>query len=114
MAKKHTEKPVNPKAAAKRKDPIVEVTLLLKHSVNGKSFGPGTVFVPASLAQMFLCTEDRAIEKERSLVQQRAYIIQVGRHGATKREVPYAKFDQILANSEIPIGDMRSPEGMNR
>lgn len=94
------------RAPHKKRDEKVEVQLQIRHHVNGKSYGPGMVRVPESLANQFLNTEARAADKELSLVQQRAYIITAGRYGPRKKEVPWARFDDILNRSEIPINQL--------
>ena len=89
---------------APRKTPrrtYVDVLLQLKHSVNGKSYGPGHVKIREDLADMFMYTEEKALEQERSLMQHRAFIIQAGPHGVFKREVSPARFDAILAQAEV-------------
>ena len=74
----------------------VTVNLQLRHSVNGKFYGPGRVTVPQDFADTFLHTEAEANEKELSLNQQQAFIIGMGPGGPVKRQVPWAKFDQLL------------------
>ena len=74
----------------------VTVTLQLRHSVNGKFYGPGKVTVIQELADVFLNTEAEAASKELSLVRQEAFIIGMGPGGPVKRQVPWAKFDQLL------------------
>ena len=95
-------KPQKPKSSAK----LVTVTLQLRHSVNGISYGPGDVTVSENLAAMFLHTEANTADKELSLVQQRAYIISFTRHGPVKRQVPWAQFDRILGQMEVPLESM--------
>lgn len=108
------EKPRTPKKRAKRtilgippetrKTPrktYIDVYLQLKHSVNGKSYGPGQVKISTGLADMFLHTEGRAIANEISLMQHRAFIIQAGPRGVFKREVSPARFDAILGQAEV-------------
>ena len=75
---------------------FVTVTLQLRHSFNGKFYGPGTVKLPHHKAEMFLNTEHEAAQKELSLQQQQAYIISMGGGAPAKRQVPWAQFDTIL------------------
>ena len=89
---------------APRKTPrkkYIDVYLQMKHSVNGKSYGPGQVKISEAMSDMFLNTEGKAIDKEISLMQHRAFIIQAGPHGVFKREVSPARFDAILAQAEV-------------
>ncbi len=74
----------------------VTVMLQLRHSVNGNFYGPGRVTLPQDMADLFLNTEANAAEKELSLNQQQAFIIGMGPGGPVKRQVPWAKFDQLL------------------
>ena len=76
---------------------LITVQLQLRHTVNGRAYGPGMVTVSESLARMFQNTEANTADKELSLVQQRAYIITFGPRGPQKRQVPWDKFNQILA-----------------
>ena len=80
------------------------VHLQMRHSVNGHFYGPGAVRLSPSQAEAFLKTEHEAAEKEFSLMQQQAFIIKYGPNGAPmKHQVPYAKFDQILGQSEVAL-----------
>ena len=80
---------------------MVTVTLAMRHSFNGKFYGPGTVKLTRADADRALNTEYDAMQKEVSLQQQQAYIL-VNRGGVIgKRQVPFAQFDTILANSEV-------------
>ena len=78
------------------KSPKVTVMLQLRHSLNGVFYGPGRVTLPTEVADLFLNTEANAAEKELTLNQQQAFIIGMGPGGPVKRQVPWAKFDQLL------------------
>ena len=95
-----------PKRVFKPRDPqagFVTVTLQMRHSFNGKFYGPGTIRLSPTKAQVFLNTEHEAMQKEDSLSRQEAYIIGVGPGGPIKRQVPWAQFDNILAREELPL-----------
>ena len=85
---------------------LVTVTLQMRHSFNGRFYGPGTVQVTPTKAQVFLNTEHEAVQKEASLTRQEAYIIGVGPGGPMKRQVPWAQFDTILSREELPLTHM--------
>ena len=101
-------KPVGRKKAKPKpkKKPVkmVGVTLQLRHHINGETYGPGDVRVSETLAQHFQHVESEAGEKELSLLQQRAFIIIAGPYGVRKQEVPWARFNEILERSEVPLG----------
>lgn len=85
-----------------RKPPVVKyvtVDLQMRHSFNGKFYGPGSVRLTTNKANLFLNTEHEAAQKEASLQQQRAYVIQTRGGVPVKRQVPWTQFDQVLANS---------------
>ena len=75
---------------------MVTITLSMRHSINGKFYGPGTLTTTEAKARAFLNAEHAAQEKEMSLQRQEAYIIGVGPGGPVKRQVPWAQFDTIL------------------
>ena len=85
---------------------LVEVTLQMRHSINGRFFGPGPVRVTENDAQHFLNTEHVAAEKELSLVQERAFLIGMQNGVPVKREVPAQRFDSLLMREELPVGTM--------
>ena len=85
---------------------LITVTLQMRHSFNGKFYGPGTVRVTPTKAQIFLNTEHEAGQKESSLSRQEAFIIGVGPGGPMKRQVPWAQFDTILSREELPLTHM--------
>ena len=87
---------------------MVTVRLQLRHSVNGKFFGPGVVTVPEKKAQMFLNVEHEAALKEDSLVRQQAFIVSFRNGVPVRREVPAQRFDDILAREELPLDVMPS------
>lgn len=78
---------------------LVTVTLTMRHSFNGKFYGPGTVRLSESKGNLFLSQEQAAGEKELDLQQQKAYIITLGGGAPAKRQVPWAQFDTILNQS---------------
>ena len=82
---------------------LITVTLQMRHSFNGRFYGPGTVQLTPTKAQVFLNTEHEAVQKEASLTRQEAYIIGVGPGGPVKRQVPWAQFDTILSREELPL-----------
>ena len=88
------------------KPKMVSVMLQLRHSINGRYFGPGRVTVTEKQAQNFLHVEQNAAEKELSLVQQRAYIIEFHNGVPIRREVPSQRFDDILMREEVPLHSM--------
>ena len=90
------------------KPKMVTVRLQLRHSVNGKFFGPGVVTVPEKKAQMFLNVEHEAALKEDSLVRQQAFIVSFRNGVPVRREVPAQRFDDILAREELPLDVMPS------
>ena len=109
--KRQPGRPRKPVVAQAPKPPkpakLVTVQLQLRHTVNGKNYGPGMVTVSESLARMFQNTEANVADKELSLVQQRAYIITFGPRGPQKRQVPWEKFNQILnGQSGTPLESM--------
>ncbi|MGH7274520.1 MAG: hypothetical protein ACREIQ_08705, partial [Nitrospiria bacterium] len=82
---------------AKAHKQLITVNLQMRHSVNGQFFGPGPVRVSQGLADAFLNTEYEAAQKELSLVQQQAFMIQYGPNGSpVKRQVPWERFNEIL------------------
>lgn len=85
--------------AAKQARPpeFVTITLAMRHSFNGKFYGPGTVKVPYNKANIFLRAEQEAGEKEYSLQQQQAFIINMAGGAPSKRQVPWAQFDHYLS-----------------
>lgn len=94
---------------AKRTAPpkLVTVNLSMRHSFNGKFYGPGKVLVSPTKADVFLNTEHIAAQKEMSLTRQDAFIINYGPHGGlVKRQVPWARFDDILAREELPLDQL--------
>lgn len=92
--------PRDPRATPKQGHPnFATVTLALRHSFNGKFYGPGTVKVPFNKANIFLRAEQEAGEKEYSLQQQQAFIINMAGGAPSKRQVPWAQFDQYLSQS---------------
>jgi hypothetical protein len=54
------------------------VSLSIRHTINGISYGPGTVEVDAGLAVALLENEQRNIAEERGLTMRRAHIIAPG------------------------------------
>lgn len=79
----------------------IMVDLKMRHSVNGRFYGPGKVLVHRHKAEMFLNTEYEAAQKEVSLQQQQAFIIGNRNGVMAKRQVPWAQFDDILGRSEV-------------
>lgn len=80
---------------------LITITLAMRHSFNGRFYGPGPVRVTREKAERLLNTEYEAAQKEVNLQQQQAFLL-VNRGGVIgKRQVPFAQFDQILANSEV-------------
>lgn len=80
---------------------LMTVILQMRHSFNGRFYGPGPVKVTREKAERLLNTEYEAAAKEVALQQQQAYLL-VNRGGVIgKRQVPVAQFDQILAASEV-------------
>ena len=95
------------KIAAKRPKPgMVQVQLQLQHSINGRNYGPGLVTCLADQAAQFLSTENAVAVKERSLVQQEAYIISFKHGMPVKKQVPWAQFDRIMGQTEVPLDTM--------
>lgn len=91
------------KATPKTGRTPVTVILSMRHSFNGKFYGPGEVRISGNKAQIFLNAEAGAIAKEYSLQRNEAYIM-VNRGGVIgKRQVPAAQFDSILAQSEVAL-----------
>ena len=90
------------------KPKLSTVRLQLRHSVNGKFYGPGVVTVPEKKAQLFLNVEHEAALKEDSLVRQQAFIISFRNGVPVRREVPAQRFDDILAREELPLATMPS------
>ena len=85
--------------------PVV-VTLQMRHSINGKFYGPGTVTLSEGKARTLLNTEHEAMHKEDSLVRQQAFIIQFRNGVPMRREVPAGQFDNILMREELPLTNM--------
>ena len=76
---------------------LITITLQMRHSVNGKAYGPGIVQVSQGKAEAFMNTEHAAIQKELEMHQQQAFIVGFNRQGGMyKRQVPWAQFDTIL------------------
>lgn len=97
----------NAAIAAKRPKPgMLQVVLQLRHSINGRNYGPGLVTCLADQAAEFLNTEAACADKERSLVQQQAFIVSFRDGMPTKRQVPWAQFDAIMGQTAIPIDAM--------
>ena len=90
------------------KPKVSTVRLQLRHSVNGKFYGPGVVTIPEKKAQLFLNVEHEAALKEDSLVRQQAFIISFRNGAPVRREVPAQRFDDILAREELPLDTMPS------
>ena len=104
MAKRRNPKRTFDKTPPRRHKPgtrKILVTLRLRHSINGRFYGPGEVWLTPYKAEAFLNTEHEAAQKEVNLQQQQAFII--GNRGGvmTKRQVPWAQFDDILGRSEV-------------
>lgn len=78
------------------KPKMIRVTLSLQHSVNGMFYGPGSVLLPELMAREFLNIEGKSAEKERSLMQEQAFVIVAGPYGPMKKQVPWAKFSDIM------------------
>ena len=79
---------------------MTTVTLQMRHSFNGRFFGPGTVTLSVNKANMFLNQEYEAGQKELSLHQQQAFILAFNPQGGMyKRQVPWAQFDTLLGAS---------------
>lgn len=98
VPRKRYDKPKPPKPPA-----LVQVTLSLRHSLNGQFYGPGTIMLPEHKARRLLNTEQEAQEKELSLVQQRAFIMGFRNGVPMRREVPYQRFDEILTREELTL-----------
>lgn len=93
-----------PKGPSKaRVEKPVIVTLQMRHTINGRAYGPGTVTLSPSKAQAFLHTEHEALAKEDSLNRQQAFIIGFRGGVVMRREVPAARFDDLLMREELPI-----------
>ena len=88
---------------------MVTITLLMRHSINGKFYGPGIVTLTESKANAFLNVEHEAQAKEASLFQERAFIVSFRGGVPVRREVPAAMFDTLLAREELPIQSMGGP-----
>ena len=96
------------KAAAKRR--LVMVRLSVKHTINGRNYGPSEnepplmVKVPVDIAAMLLDGEARVRRSEEILFGKRGVIVGgKGRTGAhTTRQVPYEYFDTALGGA-IPM-----------
>jgi len=86
--------------------PFVTVQLQLQHSINGRSYGPGIVKCLPDQAAQFLSTESLCADKERSLVQQEAFIISFRDGCPVKKQVPWAQFDRIMGQTEVPLDIM--------
>ncbi len=101
----------NRKQAAKHRPPppkLMPVTLQMRHSINGKFYGPGTLMLTEKEAQRFLNVEYEAMLKEDSLTRQQAFIISMHNGVPVRREVPTEQFDNILMREELPVGNMPS------
>ena len=101
----HARKALSPKVKAAEKAvrdqkaeaaKYVTVHLQMRHSINGTFVGPGPVRVPVGQAEAFLNVEHEAIQKEQSLTQQQSFIIGWGPFGPVKRQVPTARFEELL------------------
>ena len=88
---------------------MVTITLLMRHSINGRFYGPGIVTLTESKANAFLNVEHEAQAKEASLFQERAFIVSFRGGVPVRREVPAAMFDTLLAREELPIQSMGGP-----
>lgn len=80
----------------------VSVNLTLNHSINGVSYGPGTVQVPSILAQELKYREERARDVEAKLQGTRGMIIGArGRTGQISvRQVPVETFQSQLESAD--------------
>ena len=109
-AKIRAEKAVEKAAKIAAKPPkpaqLVTVTLQMRHTFNGRFYGPGTIRVSPTKAQIFLNTEHEALQKEASLSRQEAFLIGVGPGGPMKRQVPWAQFDNFLSREQLPLTNL--------
>ena len=78
---------------------LVTINLQMRHSINGKFYGPGPVTITPAKAAAFLNTEHIAGEKEFNLMQVQSFILGLGPGGPVKRQVSTARFDEILSRA---------------
>ncbi len=106
--KQQVQRRVAAKAAKSRAhplDPIVTVTLACGHRLNEQSFGPGSVTVKRSVAQVLLENERNMREDERRFHEPDPPGTIVGA-GRRLIRVPGGQFDAYLSNAPV-IGEFR-------
>ena len=93
------------KVEKESRDPqrLVKVNLSIKHTVNGISYGPGTIEVPLSLALSLAENEQRNVAEEHALFQKRAHVIMPGGRTIAVHPDTFDNPDALLGSAPIAL-----------